>query len=454
MTTRRMAAVAISASLVVAWGATQSGSASAAPDRFYTYSGHAALTSYVPGSVLKTRTMRYHVAGIATPLLATQILFRSTGATGAATANVTSVISPPGTKRSKGVVSYQSAYDSLNPEDGPSRAVAGDVDLGPLTPVGRNVHIGSIAANAENGILTTVLALGYSVNIPDTEGQDADFAAGPEYGMNTLDSLRAIAEVPSTGTDRTSRIGLIGYSGGAIASNWAAILAPGYAPDVNARLIGVAQGGLLVNPSRNLRYVSGSYGWAGVTGMAIKGVSRAYGFDLDKYLSNYGRQTLRQLSDASILNFWYPGLTWRKLMKPQFADPRTVPEFVDAVNELNMGTAAIPTVPMFIAQAANGIIELTPPGSRDIGPGDGVMITGDVRALAKRYCDNGLAVAYHQYDVLSHTTGAVVWLAESVPWLLDRFAGRPAPDTCGQIAPGNKDAFAQERHMPSHTSGG
>ena len=48
---------------------------------------------------------------------------------------------------------------------------------------------------------------------------------------------------------------MLGYSGGAIATEWAAELAPTYAPDaldVNARLIGAVIGGVLVDPAHNL----------------------------------------------------------------------------------------------------------------------------------------------------------------------------------------------------------
>lgn len=418
--------------------------ANAASDPFYRYSGTAPLASLAPGTVLATRTMLYHLANVPTPLRAVQILYRTTNALGEPAANVTSVLTTPN-PANKGVVSYQSAYDSLNPEDSPSRAVAGDTTLLDLTPRGRNVHIGGAFANAENTIMPAVLALGYAVNIPDTEGQRAHFAAGPEYGTNTLDSLRALSAVAATGVSRTAPIGLVGYSGGAIASNWAAMLAPSYAPDVNSRLVGVAQGGLLVNPSRNLRYVSGSLIWAGAIGMAINGVGRAYGIDIDKYLNPYGKQIIRQMSDASILNFVYPGLTWEKLAKPEYKKIESIPEFVEALNKINMGTAPVPAVPMFIAQAANGILEGTAPGPVGIGPGDGVMIVGDVRALAHRYCRAGLPITYHEYGPLSHTLAVDLWAPESVVWLLDRFARRSAPTNCGQIAPGSRDAFSPQR---------
>ena len=56
---------------------------------------------------------------------------------------------------------------------------------------------------------------------------------------------------------------MLGYSDGVIATEWAAELASTYAPDVNARMIGAAMGGLLVDPAHNLHYIENIYSWAG-----------------------------------------------------------------------------------------------------------------------------------------------------------------------------------------------
>ena len=53
------------------------------------------LASIAPGTVLKTRSVAYHIFGVPTPLKTTQLLYRSTSQTGNPTVNVTSVIQPP-----------------------------------------------------------------------------------------------------------------------------------------------------------------------------------------------------------------------------------------------------------------------------------------------------------------------------------------------------------------------
>ncbi|MFD7291493.1 lipase family protein [Streptomyces sp. NPDC059863] len=91
-----------------------------------------------------------------------------------------------------------------------------------------------LITNAEFLVPVPLLLQGYDVVIPDTEGQNANFVAGPEYGTNTLDSIRAASRYPETCMNTGTRFGLIGYSGGAIATHWASVLAPSYAPEVNS----------------------------------------------------------------------------------------------------------------------------------------------------------------------------------------------------------------------------
>ncbi|ALO13109.1 Lipase [Streptomyces venezuelae] len=416
---------------------TAATTAPAAGDPFYAYDGSEPLSSFAPGAVLKTRTLQYHLVGVPTPLKAIQLLYRSTDAQGRPSANVTTVVRSLTGDGSK-AVSYQSFYDSLNPEDGPSRAIAGNLTLGGVIP------------NAEALFMAPLLAKGYTLVIPDTQGQRANFAAGPEYGTNTLDSIRAATRSAETGLSTGTRFGLMGYSGGAIATNWAAAMAPAYAPDVNRQLVGFAEGGLLVAPAHNLKYVDGSLVWSGVIPMAVIGVSRSYGIDLKQYLNDYGRQVYEELEHGSIVDALghYPGLTWKKMAKPQYADANSVPEFVDAVNRINLGSAATPTVPGFIAQGNGGVIEGTfanPPG---IGTGDAVMVAGDVRALARQYCATGNdSIAYRQFNLLSHNGVPVVWAPLAIDWLDDRFAGRTAPSDCGDIPAGN--SLAPEQPVPA-----
>jgi hypothetical protein len=420
--------VALAAFTLPAVPAAQAAVPTPQTDPFYSYSGSTPLASIAPGTVLKTRSLPYHVVGLALPVSAVQLLYRTTGAQGQPTVNVTSVLRPPIQLGTPKVISYQSFYDSLSPDDEPSYAISGGLTIGGLIP------------NVESLFIAPALLAGFTVVVPDTEGEAADFAAGPEYGYDTIDSLRAALASPSTHLGGTRQIGMMGYSGGAIATEWASELAPTYAPALDKLLVGASYGGVLVDPAHNLHYISGSSLWAGVMAMALIGISRAYNINLTPYLSTYGEQVLSNLQTASIITGLfggYSGLTFGQLTGPQYQQPESIPAYVTVANKLIMGTGGTPTTPLEIDQGANGSLDGTNNAQAGIGAGDGVMIAGDVRTLARGYCAKGVPVQYNEHPALDHLLTAVVWLGNAYAWLLGRFAGLPAPSDCSSIAPGN-----------------
>src|SRR6202041_3319838 len=59
-------------------------------DLFYSYEGSTPLANIAPGTVLKTPTLSYHVAGVPLPIKTVQLPYRSTRGTGQPTVNLTS----------------------------------------------------------------------------------------------------------------------------------------------------------------------------------------------------------------------------------------------------------------------------------------------------------------------------------------------------------------------------
>lgn len=405
--------------------APAAGSVPPSADPFYRYSGAIPLEQIAPGKVLGTRTVTVHLLQFPLPLAATQLLYRTTGELGEPLATVTTVLSPPTPNPSPRLVSYQSAYDSLTPDCAPSYTIAGGPDRG-LIP------------SAETAAIVPFLYQGYSVVVSDFEGFDAQFAAARLYGRATLDGIRAATHSPQTGLTPSTPVGMIGYSGGAIATNWALELAPTYAPDVNAHLIGAALGGLLVDPEKNLRYIEGSGLWSGVLPMALIGLARAFRINIDAYVSDYGRTVLAQLGSACILDALgrYPGLTFAQLVKPQYADPTTIPGFTEAANQIIMGTAGTPSVPLLVRQGTGGEFELTPGNKPGIGRGDGVMIVGDVRTLVNDYCSRGVSIDYQETQ-FSHIGEVVPFGVQALLWMGSRFNGDTPISSCGTVPAGN-----------------
>jgi hypothetical protein len=160
----------------------------------------------------------------------------------------------------------------------------------------------------------------------------------------------------------------------------------------------------------------------------LVGTSRAFGIDLDTFLSAYGKQVTDQVADECINNFAgsYPGLTVQQLLKPQYQNFQAIPTFATVINELTMGTApGNPAEPLFLAV-----------GNQD-GTGDGVMVAADVEALAHEYCEQGVPVTFSEYSGLSHEEAIAPFESSALTFLQARFAGGPAPNGCASIGVGN-----------------
>ena len=372
-------------------------------DSFYRYDGKVPLSRIDPGTPLKTRSVTLGASTNETPLPAEQVQYRTTDATGHAVMSVTTYVLPPTGAVAPRVMAYLSFYDALGSQCNPSYTLRGG------DPGANNQQ----NAQVEQAIVQSLVRQGYVVTVPDFEDQTLDYVAGTESGMSALDGIRAtlaVLRIP------TAPVGLVGYSGGSIAADWAAELAPRYAPKVN--LVGVAMGGIPVNLLRNLKYVDGSPSWASVIPAALIGISRSYHVSLTPYLSAYGKKVVAEESTGCIGDWSYPGLTFAKLMKPQYADPTRVPVFKRILEQLVMGRGT-PRTPFLIAA-----------GNMD-GTGDGVMIAADQKALADSYCKAGLPVVHAELPRLEHTQAGGAFFAMAMPYLAERFTPAPAPSTCG-----------------------
>jgi hypothetical protein len=376
-------------------------------DGFYDYS--ASLSGIAPGTVLRTRSVAFSDSGLTVPVTATQILYRTTDELGDPTVAVTTVVAPLVNTATK-IVSYQWAYDGLASNCEPSFAIQG----GSPTE-GTNAE--------EQMLMTPLLAAGDTVVVSDYESEDSDFAAGREEGYVTLDGIRAAEGL--LGAPASTQVALMGYSGGAIASDWAAEQALAYAPDLD--IVGTAMGGIAVDLAHNLTYVNGSQEWSGAIPAALIGIARAFHINLADYLSSYGLQVADAVGASCLESDLgsYPGLTYQQLLKPQYTDIDQVPAFVNAIDTLIMGTAGTPQEPLFMAV-----------GDAD-GTGDDVMIDADDEALADEYCQRGVPVQFAVYQNADHTDAGLEFLPSAVSWVQGRLDGVPADNGCSSIPAGD-----------------
>ncbi|MGX7697514.1 lipase family protein [Gordonia polyisoprenivorans] len=384
-------------------GGLSAGPAHAAPpappsaDPFY--SPPAGLSSARPGAILRQREVALGYAGTGLPAQATQLLYRTTDTFGKPSSTVTTILSPPGAApgSARKIVSYHEFYDALGSQCDPSYTLRGG---------------SSQAAPIDLAMITTMVAAGYTVVVPDYEGPQLRWTIGRESAYAALDSIRAAER--HLGVPTSTPVGLFGYSGGSIPTGFGAELAPAYAPELN--LVGAAAGGVLVNPAHNLPYVNGTPRWSAVIPALMNVYDRTYDIGIGQYLSPKGTQVLDEIRGECINDFLgkYPGLTDASLLKPQYPSLLDVPGIPAAIAANVMGSVGTPRTPMML-----GI------GDAD-GRGDGVMLVGDVVGLARSYCSRGLSTAVHVYRGDDHLRAFGPFTADAWTFLQARFAGRRA----------------------------
>jgi hypothetical protein len=393
-------------------------------DPFYTWAEAKPLADFPRGAVLRTREVLVGMPASQGTIPATQILYRTQDQRRRPSATVTTVVNPTGPANA-GLVAYLSFYDALGDICSPSYTLQGG------DPGEANMQL----ATAEAALVQGLATQGYAVTVPDFEGVDLHWVAGQESGWSTLDSIRAT--ITALGMDQDQAVGMVGYSGGSIAGEWAAELAPRYAPELN--LVGTAVGGVPVHLAHNLTYINGSDAWSGVIPAVLVSLGRAFDIPMGKYLSRKGKRITKEVRRQCIGSFNgnYPGLTVESLLKKPYRKFLEVPRFARVVNKLIMGsTPGHPDHPMLMRV---GIAD---------GIGDDVMIADDVEALGHQYCGEGVVVDYAEYDGADHTTAALEFFPEAFDFLAARFAGTPFAGNCDEIGPGNSLAPLKVRKKP------
>jgi len=216
-----------------------------------------------PGAILRSRPVPSALSLFQTIPLnlkgAWQLLYRTTDSMGKPIATVTTVLVPKNADPKK-LLSYQVAEDS-----------GGEINCAPsytLQTGSDSVYAGT--GGIEAALIAAALNQGWIVNSPDWEGPKSTFIAGKQAGYATLDGIRAaLASGETTSVSSDAKVQMWGYSGGALASEFAAELQSGYAPEIP--FVGMAIGGLTPNVSNVLTTISGGL-FAGIAAAGFIGL--------------------------------------------------------------------------------------------------------------------------------------------------------------------------------------
>lgn len=278
--------VLLPVAVVLATAGAIAAPAAAAPntaDPFYT--PPADYEAAQPGTILRTRSIEPSFSQLIPMRVdAWQLLYRTTDAGGRPYAAVTTVLKPVDMARPTALLSYQNMTDAVAPHCQPSQTLQqGKVpwfDLSSSSPIQL-----STMAN-ETPMVAAALARGWAVSVPDHGGVDNNSGGYREPGYVVLDGIRAATAFDSLSLDPDTRTVLWGYSGGGMASSWAAREQPSYAPELN--LVGAALGAPVADTraallATNGTPVGGAFVLLGLIGMVQD--SPEFAAALNRYLT-------------------------------------------------------------------------------------------------------------------------------------------------------------------------
>ncbi|WP_194853055.1 lipase family protein [Nocardia sp. SYP-A9097] len=370
------------------------------PDADPFYAAPADLAANGNGAVLNSRPIS--ILGLGLPVTGWQLQYRSTDSSGAAVADVATVMTPPIPWLGGGgrpLLSYQVAEDSLGTRCAPSFALRG----------GRDFSIVNTALDIP--FLTAMLLRGWAVVVSDYEGPQSRFFDGVNSGRGVLDGVRAAKSFAPVGITSDSPIGAWGYSGGAFATLWAMQQRADYAPEL--WFSGAAAGGVPADIAAIARRVDGGI-QAGLAVLMIVTFARIDpGSGLAEDLNDRGRELLVQESSACGAD-----LVLRHLNRhmDEYSDTPNLlwhPQFQAATERQELGAVA-PDVPLYMYH----------------GNADDVIPVEGFSALADRYCALGADITVLHSGISGHNPAAAVESIGAMNFLGDRFAGIPAPAGC------------------------
>ncbi|MGV0993988.1 MAG: lipase family protein [Mycobacterium sp.] len=354
-----------------------------------------------PGTVLRSRDVQLGFMGlIPQKIRATQLLYRTSDLNGQPQATVTTVLVPADHAQHhvRHVVSYQCAIDAVTSRCFPSYSMRR-----------RAKAVGSLS-QWEYLLAAAAVAEGWVVSIPDHEGPDGSWGAPREPGYRVLDGLRATLGFESFGLSGDSRVGLWGYSGGGLASAWAAEVHADYAPELN--IVGAVLGSPVGDLGNTFLRLNGSQ-WSGLPALVIASLANTFpglGGVVDEHCTEDGRETLRKLERMTTVEAIVR--MFRKdvddLLVPPLHEVVAMPEVQEVFDAIRLGTT-VPGVPVLMVQAVH----------------DSVINVDDIDALADLYSQGGAQLTYHRDMFSEHMLLHPMSAPMTLRWLIDRFAGRP-----------------------------
>jgi hypothetical protein len=374
------------------------------PDEDAFYQPPAGFEAAEPGTVLRSREVEIGLFGlIGQKVNAIQLLYRTTNLHDEPEVAVTTVLVPEqrDAEHACPVLSYQCAIDAVASRCFPSYAMRRGAG-----PIGAFVQ-------SEYLLVTAALAEGWAVSVPDHEGCHGMWGAPVEPGYRILDGLRAAMRCERLGLSPSAPVGLWGYSGGGLASAWAAELCRSYAPELN--IVGAVLGSPVGDPGSVARRLNGSL-FAGLAALMIAALTHVFpGAQqvVDEHATDEGEALLEKMQSMTTAQ-----AVWqlRNIDIGSYVDMTAdelwdLPEVRHIFEETKLGKS-MPQPPILIVQAVH----------------DPIISVDDIDTLATTYEAGGAAVTYHRDQFCEHLLLHPLSAPMTLRWLRDRFEGLPVDE--------------------------
>jgi len=352
-----------------------------------------------PGTLIRSEPMGFAPAGAQ----AYRVLYRSTGMHGEPIAVSGVIIVPPGPAPASGrpIVAWAHPTTGVAPHCAPSLAIFVFQQMAGLRQL------------IEQGVV--VAATDYpGLGTPGPH----PYLVGDSEARAVIDSVRAARNMPDAGAGNSFAVW--GHSQGGQASLYTGLIAKTYAPELN--LVGVAAAA----PATSLVTLMGddfkTSGGKNLTAMTLWSWSRVYGAPIDKVVMPEAMPAVDQLANECIESM-FDIMARRRTEKPLEQHFLSVSNIaaVEPWRSLAMrNTPGVlsPRIPLFLAQ----------------GTTDDIVRPEVTRAYMARQCRAGSKVTMMWVQGVGHAFVARDSADAAVNWMMDRFAGQPAPSDCGKAA--------------------
>jgi alpha-beta hydrolase superfamily lysophospholipase len=357
-----------------------------------------------PGTVLRFRDVQLAFLGlIPQRFTATQVLYRTNDLENRPLTTATTVLTPADRRPGEltPIVSYQCAIDAVTGRCFPSYALR------------RRARAAGSLAQVELLLIAALLAEGWAVSIPDHGGPHGVFGAPFEPGHCVLDGLRAALNHAPFELSPAAPIGVWGYSGGGLATAWAAEMHSCYAPELN--IVGAVLGSPVGDLGNTYHRLNGKV-FSGLPVMVVVALMHSYPElrrIVEERANAEGKAMLERLSKMTTAQ------AVLRLMKRDMAtmldgpldELLEMPEVREVFDAIRLGRSA-PSMPVLMIQAVH----------------DRIISVDDIDELARNYRSLGTHVTYHRDRFCEHILLHPMSAPMSLRWLRERFDGRPLDD--------------------------